>query len=84
MHRARVAAHRVGPRYVVPAVDVEVPAVSIEHARALAVGEAHRRAEVPPWRPWIRESLRYATADRVSAPAAVVTLPRQLELGRAA
>lgn len=73
MHRARIAGHRVG-RWIIAPCEIEVPAVSIDHARRLVVAEAHRRANVPPWRPFVRESLRHATAEPVIAPATVVEL----------
>jgi hypothetical protein len=61
-----VVEHHVG-RWTVPACEITVPAVSIEHARELVVKEAHRRAGgVPPWRPFTRESLRHATAEPTS------------------
>jgi hypothetical protein len=62
-HRARVEAHGLAGRYSVPAVEIDLPAVSVDHARGLAVTEAHRRAGVPPWKPWRWIGLRHATAE---------------------
>ena len=80
-HRIEVAAHRLG-RHTVAALMIEIPAVSIDHARLLGVKEAHRRAQVPPWRPYVRRSLDYASTG--SEPAQVIPLATppaaQLEL----
>jgi hypothetical protein len=71
MWRARVTSHRV-ERWIVPACQVEIPAVSAENACELVVLESHRRAKVPlpPWRPFIRQSLPHASAEPLEGSAA--------------
>lgn len=52
-------------RWIIPALEIKVPAVSEDHARRLGVAEAHRRSgPLPPWRPLIRASLVHTTAER--------------------
>ena len=59
-----VSRHRVG-RYSIAALAMDVPALDKTHARTLAVREAHRRASVPNWSPWMRESWPHSSAERV-------------------
>lgn len=66
MHHAHVRGHRC-ERWNIPALKITIPAVSVDHACRQAVAEAHRRASLPPWRPLVRISLSYATAERVDA-----------------
>jgi hypothetical protein len=74
MFRVALAAHVVPPRWPIPAQALELPAVGAEHACLLAVRNAHAEAGVPPWRPCVRASLAFATAERVNAPK-VAPLP---------
>jgi hypothetical protein len=74
LYRCRCSAHRLG-HGIVPTVEVVLPAVSVAHVRELVVREAHRRAAVPPWRPYLRASLAHATAAPLSEPAATTTGP---------
>jgi hypothetical protein len=62
MWRVAIDAHRV-QRWTIPACVVELPAVSADHAREVAVGVLHREAGAPPWRPLIRESVQHTTAS---------------------
>jgi len=66
MHRATVAPHRVA-RWIIASCEIEVPAVSIDHARRLVVAEAHRRANVPPMKPLVRASWPFSSAEPVAA-----------------
>jgi hypothetical protein len=66
LHRVEVADHTVD-RWQIAALTIAVPAVDVDHARLAGVQEAHRRAGVPPWRPFRRVSLAYAKAERVHA-----------------
>ena len=63
LHLAVVEAHTLVDRYAVPRTELETGAFSVDHARRLAVIEAHRRANIPGWRPWIRASLKHASAE---------------------
>jgi len=51
--RVEVAPHTVA-RWSIEAAVIEVRAYSARDARAEAVREAHRRAGVPGWKPWMR------------------------------
>lgn len=73
MWRARLAAHDCA-RWPIPAQAVTVPAVSEDDACRFAVRFAHAAAGVPPWRPCVRLSLAFATAERVDGPK-VAALP---------
>lgn len=65
LYGACVAAHRVD-RFDVGELDIKIPAVSVDHARRLVVAEAYRRAGgLPPWKPLVRTSLKYATAKQL-------------------
>ena len=64
IYRTTITAHRVG-RYDIAALAMDVPALDKTHARTLAVREAHRRASVPNWSPWMRESWPHSSAERV-------------------
>ncbi len=66
--RVRIEAHVVAGRWEIPPTRVRVPAANAEHAREVAVIEAHSKAAVAPWRPCTRESLRYATVVGSSLP----------------
>jgi hypothetical protein len=67
LHRARIAGHRV-ERWIIPPSEIKVPAVSVGHACKLVVYEAHRRAGVPPWCPFVRASQAHASAERIGKP----------------
>jgi len=60
--QASVERHRV-ERWLIPASRIEIPAVSEAHARLTAVRLAHQRAGVPPWKPCVRVSFPFATAE---------------------
>ena len=82
-HHAHVEAHRIG-RYEVGEVDIQIPAVDVPHARREAILAAHRRAgpPLPPWRPLIRQSWPYSSAEAVE-PVALLRVqesPAQLTL----
>jgi hypothetical protein len=62
VHRVRIAAHGVPPRWHVPAQTLDLPAVSVASAIEQAVGQAQRAAGCPPWRPCRRASLPFVTA----------------------
>jgi hypothetical protein len=64
MHRAHLSAHQC-ERWTIPALTITIPAVSVEHARQQAVAEAHRRLDLPPWKPLAAISYRHAMAERV-------------------
>ncbi len=75
--RVQVAEHDVPPRWHVPARVVEVPAADAGQACAFVIGWAHCDAGVPPWRPFVRHSLAFTTAERVGeAPAPAPTIDR--------
>ena len=65
MYRVMVAKHRVG-RYDIEPLTMDLGALDRTHARLLAVREAHRRARVPPWKPWMRESWPHTAAELAS------------------
>jgi len=71
----------VQPRWLVASQRVTLPAAGAEHACLLAVRNAHARLSIPPWKPLLRESLAYASAE-LHTPEQVVQLP--LEFARAA
>jgi hypothetical protein len=60
------------------------PAVGEEDAIDRALKWAHADADCPPWRPLLRESLSFASAELADPPPAPVELPvrrdAQLEL----
>jgi hypothetical protein len=60
--RVAVREHTVA-RWRVPAREVTLPAVSAEGACERVVLWAHSDAGVPPWRPYVRESMTHATAE---------------------
>jgi hypothetical protein len=65
MFDAEVSPHSLSPRWLVPQCRIEVPAPSADFARREVVLEAHRRSEVPPWKPLVAISLEYASATPV-------------------
>lgn len=66
LYAVHVAAHDC-ERWIIPALEIKLPAVSEDHARRLGVAEAHRRAGgLPPWKPLTRLSMAHATAAEVS------------------
>lgn len=78
--RIEVAEHEVA-RWRIPAQAYKLPAVDAEQACGFAVRHAHAAVGVPPWRPYVAESLAYATA---SCTGQVSQAARQLELPVAA
>jgi hypothetical protein len=73
MYDVVVAAHEVARRrvngeqigvYVIERLEYRCGGPDAEYVRKLAVQAAHRRAGVPPWRPYIRESMEHATLTR--------------------
>jgi hypothetical protein len=81
VYRVSIARHS-RERWIVPKQSHRLAAYSEDGARLLAIREAHRRLEMPPWRPLIRESLKHTTAKRTgSAPVAPIAPANcQLEL----
>lgn len=75
-----IGRHVVG-RWLLPEARFELRAVDQAHAELLAVREAHRQAGVPPWRPFLRESMRHAAAEPVEPDAVEQVRPgEQLRL----
>jgi hypothetical protein len=66
LFHVRVAAHRV-ERWQLPERAVTIPAANRAHARVIAVREAHAAADMPCWRPLVRESLQHTTVEPVTA-----------------
>jgi hypothetical protein len=58
--RVRIAAHAID-RYAIPEQTLTVCAHGEHDARLAAVRASHRRASLPPWRPYVRESMAFAT-----------------------
>jgi hypothetical protein len=56
----------VAGRYAIAAQTVAVRAYDAAEACVSAVGDAHRHAGVPPWRPAMRESLAHARVEEGS------------------
>lgn len=65
LHRVSVRAHQLAGR-IVPPVAVTLPAIDRAHATMLGVREAHHRAGVPCWRPFMRTSMPFASAEPVA------------------
>ena len=64
--RVTITQHAILPRWIVPARTVEyLSASSAEHACWRAIAWAHSDAGVPPWRPYVRDSLQYTMAERL-------------------
>jgi hypothetical protein len=63
LHRVRIAAHDVPPRWRIDAQTITLPAPSAESAIEAAIGQAQRAAGLPPWRPCRRASLPFVTAE---------------------
>ena len=81
VYRARINRHKVPPRWLIAARESTTVAADTLHAREIVIGEAHRAAGVPPWKPCVRCSLEYTTAERTDRPAEVKPHdPRQLEI----
>jgi len=60
--RVELAAHDLPPRWRVPARSVALPAVSAEDACLRVIRWAHSDIGVPPWKPCVRHSMRFAAA----------------------
>jgi hypothetical protein len=67
--RVTVRAHRV-ERFDIPASTGKLPAANAAHACEIAVRTLHRDAGVPPWKPYVWQSLEHAAAVRVRSPHA--------------
>jgi hypothetical protein len=78
--------HVVPPRWFIPYRVVTVPAVDETAACLRVIRWAHSDALVPPWKPYTRHSMRFATAKRTDAvpDLAAPASDRQLELRAAA
>lgn len=63
-----VAAHRIEPRWNIPAASLEVHAQSVELARLEGALAFHVRAAVPPFRAFTARTLGYVTAERIYTP----------------
>lgn len=63
-YRVSVAAHRIPPRWDIPAGERVVFERTEEAARTHGIRSAHRDAGVPPLRSLMRPSWRYVTAVR--------------------
>jgi hypothetical protein len=61
--RVVVDAHTVA-RYEVEALDIKLGGPDASYARLSAIREAHRRAGMPPWKPYVRESWQHSRATR--------------------
>jgi len=61
-----IRAHAVQPRWQVVTQRLTLPAADADHACLLAVRAAHARLSIPPWKPLVRESLAYASAELVT------------------
>jgi hypothetical protein len=70
--RVELAGHDVD-RWHVEAQTVELPAPDAEYACLRVIHWAHSDAGLPPWRPLIRHSMRFATAEPVAAVVTVAT-----------
>jgi hypothetical protein len=84
-YRVRIAAHAIPPRWFIPASSCTLLATSAEYACERAVRWSHADHDVPPWRPCIRRSLEFTTAEALSptkdgAVQATSLLPAQLPL----
>jgi hypothetical protein len=64
-----VEAHDVA-RWSIPAQTVTVHALNDVGARIAAAREAHRRAGVPPWKPWLRRTYLRTVAKPAARTAA--------------
>jgi hypothetical protein len=73
-----IARHSIPPRFVVAEQTYTMPACNLNHARRLAINEAHRKAGAPPMERCILASLPYTRAERVDRekPMACVTAAR--------
>lgn len=63
IYRVTIAGHMIAARYVIPTRTFKLPAATIEGARLAGVREAHCIAAIPPWRPCVRRSLEFTTAE---------------------
>jgi hypothetical protein len=81
LHRAHVEGHKLD-RWTVAELRAELPAVSIDAAKVEAVREAHRRSSPPPppWRPLLRRSLPFASAEPVVAVPALRVVGESVQL----
>jgi hypothetical protein len=85
-YRVRIAAHTIPPRWFIPAQTLDLPAGTVEAACSTAVRWAHSDAGVPCWKPCVRRSLTFTTAEALSATTedqtvqATPLLPAQLPL----
>ena len=66
--RVDVAAHAVAYRHEIPAATIKLLAGSEVEACEAAVGQLHRSAGVAPWKPYVRESIEYASARPARSP----------------
>lgn len=71
MYRVVLREHEIKSRtatYKIPKTEKLLPG-SETHAKVIAIREVHKDAGVPPWKPYIRESWRHASATREDAEA---------------
>lgn len=62
---AHTIVSKTGIRYEIARLEYRTGGTkSADQARKWAVQETHRRASVPPWRPYIRESMEHARVTR--------------------
>ena len=61
----RVDAHHIKPRFDVEELEIEVYTSDRSHAIRTATYVAARQANIPGWKPWLREVARHAHIVRV-------------------
>jgi hypothetical protein len=85
-YRVRIGAHDVPPRWRIEARTFKLPASSADAACLRGVRWTHSDAGVPCWKPCVRRSLTFTTAEALSPTTedqtvhATPLLPRQLPL----
>jgi hypothetical protein len=62
--RVTIEAHRC-ERWIIPSQRHKLVAVTAAEARLSGIREAHRALGMPPWRPLIRLSWPYSSAERL-------------------
>jgi hypothetical protein len=73
LYRVQLERHRVD-RWIIPAHTAIVPAPDERFACEQVIRWAHADAGAPPWKPFIRRSLKHATAERASVRQRKVSL----------
>lgn len=65
-YEVTLRAHGVSGRYQIPESTQTVWGLSANNARATAIINAHIKAHIPSWKPYLRESWRFSSAEPVT------------------